>query len=73
MTRLDKGPSRALARHHDARVKARVFRTVRDTWHRPEALLTPKGIGRLAAVHMRPCSCAGCQRESRRPWPRELR
>lgn len=63
-TTIPKGPSRAVGRHHLERVKAKVRRVMRwGAWGEP----TPDRVGHLASTHMRPCSCAMCQRESRRP------
>ena len=58
---------RALGRHHRERIKAKVRRLLPAVWHLDP---TPERVGKNAAVHMRPCSCLGCQRQSRRPDPR---
>lgn len=56
-----KSPKRAIARHHQERIKAKVVRLMKDIYWRD---LTETEIGKLVNTRV-PCSCEGCQGHSR--------
>lgn len=63
--------TRAERRHQLGRAKAKAVRVVK-TWYKGHILVKdPKFVAHMAETHCRPCSCYGCQQQSRPkegPW-----